>query len=124
MRDADVAMYAAKATGKGGFAVFQPRLYTAVVRRHSLKGDLQHAIDGHRFVLQYQPICELETGGTKSVEALIRWRHPSRGMISPTEFIPFAEETGLILPIGRWVIEHGHQDARQWLDLVGAALRR
>ena len=119
VRDADVAMYAAKATGKGGFAVFQPRLYTAVVRRHSLKGDLQHAIDGHRFVLQYQPICELATGATKSVEALIRWRHPSRGLISPTEFIPFAEETGLILPIGRWVIEQGIEHARQWLDLVG-----
>ena len=119
VRDADVAMYAAKASGKGGFAVFQPRLYTAVVRRHSLKGDLQHAIDGRRFVLQYQPICDLATGEPRSVEALIRWRHPTRGLISPTEFIPFAEETGLILPIGRWVINHGIEDARQWLDMMG-----
>ena len=119
VRDADVAMYAAKASGKGGFAVFQPRLYAAVVRRHSLKGDLQHAIDGHRFVLQYQPICDLKTGEPRSVEALIRWRHPTRGLISPTEFIPFAEETGLILPIGRWVIERGIEDASQWLDTLG-----
>ncbi len=119
VRDADVAMYAAKASGKGEFAVFQPRLYTAVVRRHSLKGDLQHAIDGHRFVLQYQPICDLKTGEPRSVEALIRWRHPTRGLISPTEFIPFAEETGLILPIGRWVMERSVEDARQWLDTLG-----
>jgi diguanylate cyclase (GGDEF)-like protein len=119
VRDADVAMYAAKASGKGGFAVFQPRLYTAVVRRHSLKGDLQHAIDDRRFMLQYQPICDLATGEAKSMEALIRWRHPTRGVVSPTEFIPFAEETGLILPIGRWVIEQGVRDARTWLEMVG-----
>jgi diguanylate cyclase (GGDEF)-like protein len=120
VRDADVAMYEAKNNGKGGFAIFHPQLYTAVVRRHSMKGELQSAVDGHSFILQYQPIRELRTGRTISMEALIRWRHPVRGTVSPTEFIPFAEETGLILPIGRWVMERAIQEARRWQVAAGA----
>jgi diguanylate cyclase (GGDEF)-like protein len=114
VRDADVAMYEAKNKGKGGFAVFHPQLYTAVVRRHSLKGELQSAVDGHSFLLQYQPIRDLQSGHTTGMEALVRWRHPTRGTVAPSEFIPFAEETGLILPIGRWVMERAIKDARRW----------
>jgi diguanylate cyclase (GGDEF)-like protein len=120
VRDADVAMYEAKNNGKGGFAVFHPQLYTAVVRRHSLKGELQNAVDGHGFVLQYQPIRDLATGQTTAMEALIRWRHPTRGTVLPMEFIPFAEETGLILPIGRWVMDRAIEDARRWQVAAGA----
>jgi EAL domain-containing protein (putative c-di-GMP-specific phosphodiesterase class I) len=120
VRDADVAMYEAKNNGKGGFAVFHPQLYTAVVRRHSMKGELQSAVDGHSFVLQYQPIRDLVSGETTAMEALIRWRHPTRGTVLPTEFIPFAEETGLILPIGRWVMERAIRDARRWQVVSGA----
>ena len=120
VRDADVAMYEAKNCGKGGFAVFQPQLYAAVVRRHSMKGELQSAVEGHRFVIKYQPIRDLSTGEMKAMEALIRWRHPIRGTVLPKEFIPFAEETGLILPIGRWVIERAMHEARRWQAVAGA----
>src|SRR3954451_14376241 len=120
VRDADVAMYEAKNNGKGGFAVFHPQLYMAVVRRHSLKGELQSAVDGQSFVLQYQPIRDLTTGQTTAMEALVRWRHPTRGTVLPAEFIPFAEETGLILPIGRWVLERAIADARRWQVVAGA----
>src|SRR5437867_3472804 len=82
----------AKPTGKGGYSIFQPRFYAAVVRRHALKGDLQRAVDDGCFVLYYQPIVELATGATRSVEALLRWQHPERGIVMPAEFITFAEE--------------------------------
>ncbi len=124
VRDADVAMYTAKASGKGGFAIFQPRFYAAVVRRHALKGDLQRAVDDGCFVLYYQPIVDLATGEALAVEALLRWQHPARGIVLPAEFIPFAEETGLILPIGRWVLEEAIKQARSWEDASGGVLTR
>ncbi|MEX2546974.1 MAG: EAL domain-containing protein [Chloroflexota bacterium] len=124
VRDADVAMYSAKATGKGGYAIFQPRFYAAVVRRHALKGDLQRAVDDGCFVLYYQPIVDLGTGDTLAVEALLRWQHPARGIVMPADFIPFAEETGLILPIGRWVLEESIKQARSWEEISGAGLAR
>ena len=114
VRDADVAMYTAKASGKGGYAIFQPRFYDAVVRRHALKGDLERAVEEKSFVLHYQPITDLATGRTTAVEALIRWRHPKRGLVLPNEFIPIAEETGLILPIGRWALEKAIAEATGW----------
>jgi EAL domain-containing protein (putative c-di-GMP-specific phosphodiesterase class I) len=120
VRDADVAMYTAKATGKGGFAIFQPSFYAAVVRRHALKGDLERAVDDKRFVLHYQPITDLTSGQTTSIEALVRWRHPKRGLVLPSEFIPFAEESGLILPIGRWVLERAIKEAQGWQSAGGA----
>jgi diguanylate cyclase (GGDEF)-like protein len=124
VRDADVAMYTAKATGKGGYAIFQPRFYAAVVRRHALKGDLQRAVDDGCFVLYYQPIVDLATSETVSVEALLRWQHPARGIVLPAEFIPFAEETGLILPIGRWVLEEAVKQACIWEEASGGQLTR
>jgi EAL domain-containing protein (putative c-di-GMP-specific phosphodiesterase class I) len=112
-------MYSAKSTGKGGYAIFQPRFYAAVVRRHALKGDLQRAVDDGCFVLYYQPIVDLATGETRSLEALLRWQHPERGIVMPAEFISFAEETGLILPIGRWVLEESVKQARIWENATG-----
>jgi len=124
VRDADVAMYTAKASGKGNFAVFQPQFYAAVVQRHALKGDLQRAVDDKRFVLHYQPITDLTTGEITAVEALIRWRHPARGLVLPAEFIPFAEETGLILPIGRWVLEQAMEQVHTWRESTGLEFPR
>jgi diguanylate cyclase (GGDEF)-like protein len=124
VRDADVAMYSAKASGKGGYAIFQPRFYAAVVRRHALKGDLQRAVDDGCFVLHYQPIVDLASSATLGVEALLRWQHPARGIVMPAEFIAFAEETGLILPIGRWVLEEAIKQARSWQEASGGELAR
>jgi diguanylate cyclase (GGDEF)-like protein len=114
LRNADVSMYMAKDAGKGRFAVFEPQMHKAAVERMQMETDLQRAIKRDEFVVHYQPMVELASGKVTGMEALIRWNHPTRGLLGPADFVPLAEETGLILPIGRWVLMEACRQASQW----------
>jgi diguanylate cyclase (GGDEF)-like protein/PAS domain S-box-containing protein len=107
IRDADAAMYIAKRDGKGTYRMFEPEMHEGVVARLELKADLQRALSRDEFELYYQPLVRLSDGGVVGFEALLRWHHPERGTVAPNDFIGFAEETGLIVPIGRWVLREG-----------------
>jgi diguanylate cyclase (GGDEF)-like protein/PAS domain S-box-containing protein len=114
LRSADLAMYRAKAEGKSRFAVYEPSMHETVLERLALKADLQKSVVAEEFEIHYQPIVALQAGAIVGVEALLRWRHPERGLVHPEDFVPVAEETGLILPLGRFVLHGACQEVRRW----------
>jgi diguanylate cyclase (GGDEF)-like protein/PAS domain S-box-containing protein len=112
LRNADIAMYDAKRQGKNSYRAFHRSMLSSVVSRLELKAELQRAIENREFILHYQPLVDLKTGNIDKVEALIRWDHPERGMVPPADFMPLAEETGQIVPLGTWVIQEATQQAK------------
>ena len=114
LRDADTAMYRAKHDGKDRYALFNPTMRAAVTQRLDLEHDLRRAIRRGELRLVYQPQVALDSGEVVGFEALVRWQHPTRGLISPVEFIPVAEATGLIIPLGHWVLRHACWTAQRW----------
>ena len=116
LRNADEAMYTAKGLGKGRWEIFAPSMHAAVRSRHEFKADLHRALEREELVVLYQPIFEVPSGEVVAAEALLRWRHPRRGLVMPAEFIPLAEETGLIAPIGIWVLEQACLEATRWRE--------
>jgi predicted signal transduction protein with EAL and GGDEF domain len=114
MRNADLALYEAKNAGKNRFAVFAPTMHEMALSRLSLTSDLRHAVARSELTVHYQPLVDLDTGAVLGLEALVRWDHPRLGMLAPVEFIGLAEETGLIVPIGRLVLQTALREAVRW----------
>jgi diguanylate cyclase (GGDEF)-like protein/PAS domain S-box-containing protein len=116
VKNADTAMYQAKENGRQSYQFFKPAMNVRAVERQSIEENLRRALERREFVLHYQPKIDLRTGKISGAEALIRWTHPVKGSISPAQFIPIAEDCGLILPIGQWVLREACKQARAWVD--------
>jgi diguanylate cyclase (GGDEF)-like protein/PAS domain S-box-containing protein len=123
LKNADFAMYQAKESGRNCYQFFKPEMNAKAVQRQSVENGLRIAIARQAFVLHYQPKFNLKTGCITAVEALVRWRHPMRGVLPPSEFISIAEDSGLIVPIGRWVLNEGCRQAKAWRDAGFAPIR-
>jgi diguanylate cyclase (GGDEF)-like protein len=121
LRAADVALYRAKAAGGGVFAVFDPRFDRQGLERLEQEAELRRALERGEFHIAYQPIVDIASRSILAVEALLRWHHPERGVLNPAEFIPLADETGLIVPLGQWVIEEACRQMRHWQDVYPVA---
>jgi diguanylate cyclase (GGDEF)-like protein len=118
LRDADIAMYKAKALGKGAYQIFSPEMYEQALERMKIENSLRRAIERDELLLYYQPIISLANGQISGFEALIRWQHPEWGLVNPQDFIGIAEETGLIIPIGKWVLQTACAQMNQWEQSV------
>lgn len=119
-RDADLAMYEAKAAGKAGYCFFNPDMYRDAMESMQLESDLRNALSNNELELFYQPIVDISTESIQGFEALVRWHHPKFGMIFPDRFIPIAEESGLIVPLGRWILREACLQLKSWLDRFDA----
>jgi diguanylate cyclase (GGDEF)-like protein len=122
LRNADMALYGAKADGRGTYRFFEPEMNIRMKARRELEMDLRKALVGKEFELHYQPLVDLKSNEVNGFEALLRWNHPKRGLISPADFIPIAEETGLIVPLGEWVLKAACYEAIDWPDNIKVAV--
>jgi EAL domain-containing protein (putative c-di-GMP-specific phosphodiesterase class I) len=113
---ADTAMYHAKHTGRNRVGFYRPDMEAPAIKRSSIESELRNGLDAGEFELYYQPTIDLETGHIRGAEALMRWRHPERGLLQPDQFIPAAEASGLIIPMGRWALREACRQARAWQD--------
>ena len=114
LKKADLALYRSKSAGRNCFTLYDEAMSAELEARNTLEGDLRYAIACCQFEVHYQPFFDVQTGRRRGLEALVRWRHPTRGLIPPDQFIPLAEETGLIVPLGEWIMRQACDDATSW----------
>jgi predicted signal transduction protein with EAL and GGDEF domain len=122
LKNADLALYAAKSEGRNDYRLFEPEMAEASDIQKLFEGELRQAIQRNEFELHYQPVFAAETGAIRGVEALVRWRHPVKGLIAPDQFIPLAESTGLMMPLGEWILQRACTDAAAWPPHVKLAV--